>query len=958
MTEAADMTSLTLRPHFVACLVAMLALAGSVSAATITVTTVADNLGDDAACSLREALDNASGDAAFWADCVAGSGADSIAFDPVLFTGASPVASIALDPNFGFFSIGGNSLTIAPPPGSRLRLAANGTHQVMYVNLTEAATFEQRDTEIRGGSQSSGGGLSVRAQFALLDGVHFIDNNAAFFGGALHRSISFQSGSLVLRNCLFEGNSAQQGAAIFQQVNADDDLLIENCRFTGNAGEFSGAIRVDVPSIATAGTPELTISDTTFLENLSQGYGGALSLNAGSSSARHLVQISNSSFVGNQADQDGGAIYQRGDPQATAVELALIGNSFHDNSAGQAGVNSRYGGALYVLDAALRLTNNLFAGNTATCCGAALWVNLQNSTLPRALALSGNSFIDNHSGNDQATRTLLIEFPSEASAWTAFLRGNAFAASEEPVPTPGECTLAGAGLQVTASANIAAHASCTFGPNDTVADPALVLAASTHPIHPLSAYPDSGSPAIDLWPTAQCLGVDGSLLNSDLLGNPRPLNGDGIGAADCDAGAFELPDAGLLSVAITGAGSGRVISDPAGIDCGSACAIGFGGGTQVALTAAAGPGSVFSGWSGDCSGTAPCLIEIDGDKTVTANFALAASHALSVATTGDGTGNVVSTPSGIACAPLCAASFAAGSQVTLTATPATDAVFSGWSGGGCSGTGSCVVTLNADTSITAEFTATAFVVEVTRVGGGFGSVESDPLGIDCPGDCSELFDRSETVTLAASASPGSSFVGWQGDCSGNADCLLDMDAGPYLVDAQFELLRLLEVGFAGSGSGSVLSNPAGIDCPGSCSAEFVNGTQVTLTPVAAPGSAFTGWGGIDSLCPGTALCVLPMNTARTVTATFQTGLATLSVSIIGGGRVTSQPAGIDCPSDCSESYSVGSQVTLSPSPTPGVTFSHWEGACSGSGACVVQMNGAQSVSAHFVPGPIFANGFE
>jgi hypothetical protein len=101
-----------------------------------------------------------------------------------------------------------------------------------------------------------------------------------------------------------------------------------------------------------------------------------------------------------------------------------------------------------------------------------------------------------------------------------------------------------------------------------------------------------------------------------------------------------------------------------------------------------------------------------------------------------------------------------------------------------------------------------------------------------------------------------------------------------------------------------------------------------------------------------------MNTARTVAATFQTGLGSLSVGVVGGGRVISQPAGIDCPSDCSESYSVGSQVTLSPSHTPGVTFSHWEGACSGNGACVLAMNGAQSVTAYFVPGPIFANGFE
>lgn len=45
-----------------------------------------------------------------------------------------------------------------------------------------------------------------------------------------------------------------------------------------------------------------------------------------------------------------------------------------------------------------------------------------------------------------------------------------------------------------------------------------------------------------------------------------------------------------------------------------------------------------------------------------------------------------------------------------------------------------------------------------------------------------------------------------------------------------------------SGSGTVTSSPAGINCPGTCSASFANGTLVTLTPVAASGSLFINWG--------------------------------------------------------------------------------------------------------------------
>jgi hypothetical protein len=47
----------------------------------------------------------------------------------------------------------------------------------------------------------------------------------------------------------------------------------------------------------------------------------------------------------------------------------------------------------------------------------------------------------------------------------------------------------------------------------------------------------------------------------------------------------------------------------------------------------------------------------------------------------------------------------------------------------------------------------------------------------------------------------------------------------------------------GSGSGSVTSSPAGIDCGSACSAQFDDGTQVTLTAAADSGSTFTGWSG-------------------------------------------------------------------------------------------------------------------
>jgi beta-xylosidase len=69
----------------------------------------------------------------------------------------------------------------------------------------------------------------------------------------------------------------------------------------------------------------------------------------------------------------------------------------------------------------------------------------------------------------------------------------------------------------------------------------------------------------------------------------------------------------------------------------------------------------------------------------------------------------------------------------------------------------------------------------------------------------------------------------------------------------------------GTGSGTVTSNPTGINCGSTCSASYASGTAVSLTAAAASGATFAGWSGA---CTGTGSCVVTMTAARSVTATF------------------------------------------------------------------------------------------
>lgn len=236
-----------------------------------------------------------------------------------------------------------------------------------------------------------------------------------------------------------------------------------------------------------------------------------------------------------------------------------------------------------------------------------------------------------------------------------------------------------------------------------------------------------------------------------------------------------------LTVTLSGSGSGSVSSSPAGIDCGTTCSFKFDIGTHVTLTAAAAAGSSFVGWSGDCTGLGPCHVTMDSAMSVDAQFTLN-QYQLSVVRSGAGSGTVTSSPGVIDCGATCSDTYNFGRSVTLTASAAADSDFTGWSGGGCSGTSTCIVTISADTTVTAAFALKSYDLTVTKTGAGTGTVTSFPAGINCGVSCSTSLDVGTLVTLTAVADPGSTFLGWSGaGCSGTAPCLITMDSSKDVV---------------------------------------------------------------------------------------------------------------------------------------------------------------------------------
>jgi hypothetical protein len=328
------------------------------------------------------------------------------------------------------------------------------------------------------------------------------------------------------------------------------------------------------------------------------------------------------------------------------------------------------------------------------------------------------------------------------------------------------------------------------------------------------------------------------------------------------------PSTRLLTVERDGTGAGSVASAPAGINCGADCTEAYPAATTVVLTATAAAGSNFTGWDagpGACSSLGPCTVTMNNAMTVTATFATL--QTLTVAKAGTGAGTVTSAPAGINCGGDCTEQFNQDDIITLTAAPAAGSSFTGWAGGGCTGTGTCLVALGTATTVTATFTLNPITLTVVRAGNGTGTITSAPAGINCGTDCNEPYTPNTVVTLTATPATGSTFTGWSGaGCAGTGTCVVTVTAAA-TATATFTLTtQTLTVASAGTGAGTVTSAPAGINCGVDCTEAYNFGTVVTLTASPITGSTFTGWSG--SGCSGTGTCVITMNAATTVTATF------------------------------------------------------------------------------------------
>ena len=333
-----------------------------------------------------------------------------------------------------------------------------------------------------------------------------------------------------------------------------------------------------------------------------------------------------------------------------------------------------------------------------------------------------------------------------------------------------------------------------------------------------------------------------------------------------------------LTVQKGGDGLGVVTSDPAGIDCGAGCEADYDEGTPVTLTATpdTASGATFAGWTGCASSTDTCTVTMDAAKTVGATFTAAGSRTMTVSHTGDGTGAVTSSPAGIDCGATCAASYAEGTPVTLTATPDPGSKLAAWGGDAtCPATSTtCVVPMTDDRTVSVTFELLPLhSLTVTNAGTGTGTVSSGADNkISCAPTCNTSYPEGTVVTLTATPDSGSTFGGWSGDatCGASETCDVTVDAAKNVI-ATFDLtggpvMYTLTVTPTGGTVSCVSADEGPVD---PCDGDYADGDTVTITAEAGDGMnpLTPAWTGCDTELA--LVCTVTMDADKEVTVTFE-----------------------------------------------------------------------------------------
>jgi Divergent InlB B-repeat domain len=330
------------------------------------------------------------------------------------------------------------------------------------------------------------------------------------------------------------------------------------------------------------------------------GGGGSASSNGGTGGPSGFGGGTGTTAGGGGGGGMGGAIFNM-QGTLTIRDSTIAGNQAIGGADDVTDSGKAYGGAIFNLSGAVTAVASTISGNTALTGGSGVYSLAYDAATARSaqLTLEDTIVADDTGPDDVFVDTSNYITPANASTSTADL------SQFDLVRTSGTFGSSVTGSPLT---------------GDPLLGPLQNNGGQTDTMEPAPS-----SPVID---AGDALGV-----SDDQRGEPRPFDFSGLanapGGDGSDIGAYEwqgcagqtspLQACHTVTVVPAGTGAGTV-TDSRVISCPSTCTGSYVQGTALSLTATPSTGSVFSGWSGDCTGTADCGVTVDSDKAITATF--------------------------------------------------------------------------------------------------------------------------------------------------------------------------------------------------------------------------------------------------------------------------------------------------------------------------------------------------
>ncbi len=396
-----------------------------------------------------------------------------------------------------------------------------------------------------------------------------------------------------------------------------------------------------------------------------------------------------------------------------------------------------------------------------------------------------------------------------------------------------------------------------------------------------------------------------------------------LGMAACGGGSGGITPTTTYTLTVNSSNpaSGVTITvSPADINSASSGSTSFtrtyDSGASVTLTAPATSGSgTFSSWSGCTSAsTVTCTVTMSANTTVTANYTAApTTYTLTVDSTNPASGVAITvSPADVNSASNGTTSFTrtydSGASVTLTASATSGGnTFSSWTGCTTTSTVTCMVTMSANTTVTANYATPTYGLTVSSsnpTSGVFIHAAPADNGGNSSGETPSTFtyNAGASVTLTApTTSAGNTFSSWTGCTSASTvTCNVTLNANT-TVTANYTTVTatpytLTVVSTDPANDVAITASPADLNGKTSGDTSFTlsydSGTTVTLTaPATTSGKAFSAWSGCTSA--STETCTLVVSANTTVTAAYATP-SVVSVNPANTGiAVTNQLLGMN-----------------------------------------------------------------